>query len=136
MRRTGGAVLAALIGLSPAARAGEPVVYREVGTASYYGAELAGQRTASGARYDPAQLTAAHPTLPLGAEVTVVALATGRKVEVRITDRGPFTGGRDIDLSRRAAEVLGITAKGVARVRITATEEQLARADAEPAATK
>ncbi len=119
------------LGLSHAAAAAEPVVYREAGTASYYGAELAGRRTASGERYDPALLTAAHPTLPFGSEVTVVALATGRRVAVRITDRGPFTGGRDIDLSLRAAEALGILKQGVAKVRITATEGQLARAAAD-----
>jgi rare lipoprotein A len=131
MQRAVRAACAALFGLSLTAQAmaGEPVVFREVGTASYYGAELAGRRTASGERYDPAQFTAAHPTLPLGAEVTVVALATGRQVEVRITDRGPFTGGLDIDLSQRAAEKLGIVKKGVAKVRITATEEQLDQAD-------
>jgi rare lipoprotein A len=114
---------------TPSGRAQDRVVYSEVGTASYYGAELVGQRTASGARYDPAQLTAAHPTLPLGAEVTVVALASGRQVDVRITDRGPFTGGRDIDLSQRAAEKLGIVKRGVAKVRITATEQQLEQAE-------
>ena len=79
------------------------VVHRETGTASFYGPELAGRRTASGERYDPAGLTAAHPTLPFGAEVTVVALASGRTVTVEVNDRGPFTGGRMIDLSLRAA---------------------------------
>jgi rare lipoprotein A len=119
--------LAALMGLVPiqSAAAGEPLVYREAGTASYYGAELAGRRTASGERYDPALLTAAHPTLPFGSEVTVVALATGRQVAVRITDRGPFTGGRDIDLSLRAAQALGIVKSGVARVEISATRRRL-----------
>ena len=82
---------------------------------------LAGQRTASGERYDPKKLTAAHAACRSGAEVTVVALETGRQVEVRITDRGPFTHGREIDLSLRAAEKLGIVDKGVAEVRITAT---------------
>src|SRR5688500_7201318 len=102
MRGAVRAAICALLGLGliqEEAAAGEPVMYREAGTASYYGAELAGRRTASGERYDPAGLTAAHPTLPFGTEVTVVALATGRQVAVRITDRGPFTGGRDIDLS-------------------------------------
>jgi rare lipoprotein A len=127
------AALAALIMLGPIALAGEPVVYREVGKASIYASELAGQRTASGARYDPEALTAAHPSLPLGAEVTVVALDTGRQVKVRINDRGPFVHGRKIDLSLRAAQALGIVDEGVAQVRITATEEQLARAKARTA---
>ena len=121
------AALAAALWLSstggPCAQDG--VVHRETGTASFYGTELAGRRTASGERYDPAGLTAAHPTLPFGAEVTVVALASGRTVTVEINDRGPFTGGRMIDLSLRAARALGIVRSGVARVRISATREQL-----------
>ena len=121
--------LTAMILLGGTARpwADEPVVYREVGKASFYGYEFAGQRTASGVRYDPRALTAAHPTLPLGTEVTVVALDTGKQVTVRINDRGPFVRGRKIDLSLRAAQALGIVDDGVARVRITATEDQLAR---------
>lgn len=133
MRGIAAAALAALIMLGPIAQAGEPVVYREVGKASFYGDELAGQRTASGARYDPKALTAAHPSLPLGTEVTVVALDTGKQVNVRINDRGPFVRGRKIDLSLRAAQALGIVDEGVARVRITATEGQLARAKARTA---
>ena len=122
------AALLLLLGPGVQARTGGPVVYEEVGRASFYGSELAGRRTASGLRYDPRALTAAHPTLPFGTEVTVEALASGRQVTVRITDRGPFAHGRSIDLSRRAAEALGIVAKGTARVRITATADQLARA--------
>ena len=121
------AALAAALWLSstgnPCAQDG--VVHRETGTASFYGTELAGRRTASGERYDPAGLTAAHPTLPLGARVTVVAVASGRSVTVEVNDRGPFTGGRLIDLSLRAAQALGIVRSGVARVRISATREQL-----------
>ncbi len=112
---------------APSILAQSTPAFRETGTASFYGAELAGRRTASGERYDPEAMTAAHPTLPLGAEVTVVAVATGRRVVVVINDRGPFTGGRDIDLSRRAAEKLGIIEKGVAKVNITATKAQLQR---------
>ena len=112
---------------APSILAQNAPAFRETGTASFYGAELAGRRTASGERYDPEAMTAAHPTLPLGAEVTVVAVATGRRVVVVINDRGPFTGGRDIDLSRRAAEKLGIIEKGVAKVNITATKAQLQR---------
>jgi rare lipoprotein A len=116
--------------LADCARADDQVAFRELGTASYYGAELAGRRTASGERYDPAALTAAHPTLPFGSEVTVVALATGRRVTVEVNDRGPFTGGRSIDLSRRAAEAIGIVRKGVARVKLIATRDQMKRSSA------
>ena len=67
----------------PSSLAQSTPAFRETGTASFYGAELAGRRTASGERYDPEAMTAAHPTLPLGAEVTVVAVATGRQVDGR-----------------------------------------------------
>ena len=133
MRGITAASLAAFIMLGPVAQAGEPVVFHEVGKASIYDSGLAGQRTASGALYDPKALTAAHPSLPLGTEVTVVALDTGRQVQVRINDRGPFVHGRKIDLSLRAAQALGIVDEGVARVRITATEDQLAQAKARTA---
>lgn len=138
MRRIFRVAAAVMLGLGPIAqvRAGEPIVFRELGMASYYGAELAGRRTSSGERYDPARLTAAHPTLPFGAEVTVVALATGRRVAVRITDRGPFTGGRDIDLSYRAAEALGMLKTGIAEVEIRATRSQVEQAIAAPAARR
>ena len=79
---------------APSVQAQDTPAFRETGTASFYAAEMAGRRTASGERYDPEAMTAAHPTLPLGAEVTVVAVATGRQVVVVINDRGPFTGGR------------------------------------------
>lgn len=101
------------------------VVFQEEGKASYYGDELQGQKTASGAKFDPDAMTAAHPTLPLGTEVTVTDPATDKQVEVEINDRGPFAKGRDIDLSKGAAEKLGIADKGVADVRIEATKGQV-----------
>jgi rare lipoprotein A len=104
------------------------VVFKEEGRASYYGDELQGHRTASGARYEPDQLTAAHPSLPLGTEVTVTDPATGRKVEVEVNDRGPYADGRDIDLSKGAAEALGIARQGVADVKIEATKAQVEQA--------
>ena len=73
------------------------------GMASYYGRELAGNRTASGERFDPAQLTAAHRTLPFGSLVRVTNTANGDSVVVRINDRGPFSHGRVIDVSHAAA---------------------------------
>jgi rare lipoprotein A len=92
--------------------------YAETGMASWYGQELAGRRTASGEVFDPAALTGAHPTLPLPSLVQVTNLETGAEVIVRINDRGPFTGGRIIDLSQRAAQVLGFERAGEARVHV------------------
>ena len=85
------------------------------GRASYYSDRLAGRRTAAGERYDPRALTAAHRTLPFGAVVEVVR-ADGRRVTVRINDRGPYARGRVIDLSRRAARDLGMLREGVIEV--------------------
>ena len=82
--------------------------YNKTGQASWYGAELAGRRTASGERFDPAGLTAAHRRLPLGTVAEVTNLATGQSVLVRINDRGPFHGKRLIDLSQGAARRLGV----------------------------
>jgi rare lipoprotein A len=90
----------------------------EEGVASWYGAAHHGRRTASGKRFDMGAMTAAHRSLPFGARVRVTSLATGRAVVVRVNDRGPYAGGRIIDLSRAAAEQLGIVHAGTARVRI------------------
>lgn len=87
----------------------------QLGRASYYADRLAGRRTAAGEPYDPWAYTAAHRTLPLGAFVDV-ARADGRHVIVRINDRGPYSGGRIIDLSRRAATDLGMVRAGVVDV--------------------
>lgn len=88
------------------------------GHASWYGPGFAGRRTASGEVFDPDQLTAAHRTLPFGTRVRVTHLTNGRSVDVRITDRGPFIAGRVIDLSRGAAEAIGMLGSGVAEVRV------------------
>jgi rare lipoprotein A len=94
--------------------------YDMLGYASWYGSE-SGNRTANGERFRPDWITAAHTTLPLPTYVEVTALETGRRILVRINDRGPFVQGpRIIDLSRGAAEELGIRARGVAPVRIRA----------------
>src|SRR3954469_20730558 len=82
-------------------------------TASYYSH---GQKTASGERFNPHGLTAAHRSLPFGTKLRVVNPRNGRSVTVRITDRGPFIKGRSLDLSLGAAKALGITGQGVARV--------------------
>lgn len=94
--------------------------YDEVGYASCYGEELAGKPTANGEVFDPDGISAAHRTLPLPSYVEVTALDTGRTILVRINDRGPMAGDRLIDLSRGAAEQLGIAA-GVAAVRVRRT---------------
>jgi rare lipoprotein A len=86
---------------------------------SYQGSDSAGQPTASGEPYNPNDLTAASRNLPMGATVKVTNPDTGRSVKVRINDRGPFVHGRSLDLSKRAAEKIGITDKGVARVKVT-----------------
>jgi len=92
--------------------------WQETGLATYYASSLAGRPTASGERYDPAQLTAAHRRLPFGTLVEVRRRDGKRSVIVRINDRGPWVKNRIIDLSRRAAEALGIVAAGKAMVEI------------------
>jgi rare lipoprotein A len=90
----------------------------QVGEASWYGPGFHGRRTANGERYDQDALTAAHRTLPFGTRVRVTNLDNGRIVEVRINDRGPFIGGRIIDLSRAGAHVIGLVGPGVGPVRL------------------
>jgi rare lipoprotein A (peptidoglycan hydrolase) len=88
------------------------------GEASYYGHELAGNRTASGERFNPNALTAAHRTLPLGTKLRVTNIANGRSVLVRINDRGPFVGRRVIDVSLAAAREISMIRTGKAQVRL------------------
>ncbi|MGC8792977.1 MAG: septal ring lytic transglycosylase RlpA family protein, partial [Bryobacteraceae bacterium] len=83
-----------------------------------YGYPYHGRRAASGEIYDMEQFTAAHRTLPFGSLVRVENLENGRRVQVRINDRGPFVEGRIIDLSRAAARALGLLGSGTARVRL------------------
>ncbi len=94
------------------------VLVEQLGEASWYGSWHHGRPTASGARFDEHALTAAHPTLPLGTRATVTNLATGASVEVVVNDRGPYVYGRDIDLSRAAAQAIGVVRPGTAAVRI------------------
>lgn len=88
------------------------------GSASFYAARFDGRRTASGELFDNDDMTAAHRTLPFGSLVRVTNPANGRSVVVRINDRGPFTRGRLIDVSRAAAEELGMVARGHADVEL------------------
>ena len=90
----------------------------EQGTASWYGSKFHGRRTSSGEAYNMNALTAAHPELPFGSEVKVVSVATGKSVNVRINDRGPHIGGRIIDLSKRAAEEIGLRSRGLGEVKV------------------
>ena len=99
---------------APAPQASSSPPYQS-GRASYYSDRLAGRSTATGEPYDPAALTAAHRTLPLGSFVDV-ARPDGRHVVVRVNDRGPYSHGRIIDLSRRAAANLGMIRDGTADV--------------------
>src|SRR5688572_17646789 len=95
-------------------------VYKAIGQgeASYYGHELAGNRTASGERFNPNGLTAAHRTLPLGTRLRVTNIANGRSVIVRVNDRGPFVGNRLIDVSLGAAREINMVRAGKAQVRL------------------
>lgn len=93
------------------------------GMASFYGRELAGNRTASGERFDPARLTAAHRTLPLGSQVRVTNPANGQSVIVTVNDRGPFHSNRLIDLSKAAADKIGISRAGSGKVELAVLED-------------
>lgn len=91
---------------------------RESGWCSYYGREFFHRRTASGERLDPNDLTAAHRTLPFGTRVRVTNLENGKRVVVRINDRGPFKKGRVLDVTPAAARQLGFASAGLAHVRL------------------
>lgn len=93
--------------------------YDKTGIASWYGPTFYGKRTADGEIYDGNKLTAAHRTLPMPVNVRVTNLENGKSVVVRVNDRGPYARGRIIDLSRRAAQLLGMIKAGTARVRVT-----------------
>ena len=92
--------------------------YRETGIASWYGPGFHGRATANGEVFDQNALTGAHRTLPMPSMVRVTNLDNGRSIKVRINDRGPFKNGRIIDLSRRAADLLGFRRIGTAKVRV------------------
>jgi rare lipoprotein A len=92
--------------------------YQERGVASWYGPGFHGRDTANGEVYDQNDMTAAHRTLPMPSLVQVTNLENGRSIRVRVNDRGPYAHGRIIDLSKRSAELLGITQQGTAKVRV------------------
>ena len=90
----------------------------QVGIASWYGPGFHGRQTASGQRYDMYAMTAAHRSLPFGTRVRVTNLENARSVVLTINDRGPFVDGRIVDVSKRAAQMLGFERRGKAKVRL------------------
>jgi peptidoglycan lytic transglycosylase len=98
--------------------------YREIGVASWYGPGFHGRSTANGEAYDMNDLTAAHRTLPMPSIVRVTNLENGRSIKLRVNDRGPFVGNRIIDVSRRAAQLLGFHIGGTARVLVENVAEE------------
>lgn len=99
------------------------------GRATWYGPRFQGRRTASGERYDMHMLTAAHKTLPFGTVVRVRSLHTGREVDVRINDRGPYIPGVVIDVSHAAAQALGLLELGVKEVQLLVADTTPISAD-------
>ena len=91
---------------------------KQNGVASYYADKFDGRKTASGAIFRQNKLTAAHRTLPFGTKVKVKNLNNGKTVKVTVNDRGPFVQGRTIDLSKRAAQKIGMVQQGVAQVQM------------------
>jgi rare lipoprotein A len=96
----------------------EDPLYDETGIASWYGKEFAGRKTANGEIFNPAEVSAAHKTLPMPSNVRVTNLENGKSIVARVNDRGPFKPGRIIDMSQKGAELLGFQSQGVARVRV------------------
>jgi len=115
-----GAALVACVLFSGAAEAGpHKKSVSMAGQASWYGSQHHGRRTASGERFNMNAMTAAHRSLPFGTKVRVTNRRNGKSVVVRINDRGPFAGGRVIDLSRSAASAIGMLGSGVAPVTLS-----------------
>jgi rare lipoprotein A len=110
------AVVAVLLGSTCAAISGAEAKSIQSGRASWYGPGFHGKKTASGECFNTRALTAAHRSLPFGTKVLVTNERTGRSVVVRINDRGPFAHGRVIDLSKAAAQAVGIS--GVGKVKL------------------
>lgn len=101
--------------------------YNKTGVASWYGEAFNEKYTANGEVFDLNRLTAAHPTLPLPSIVAVTNLDNGRELQLRVNDRGPYANGRIIDVSRRAAQLLGFETKGTANVRVKIIKEESVR---------
>lgn len=111
------------------------LAYDERGVASWYGPNFHGKKTANGEIFDMTLISAAHKTLPMPSVVRVTNLENGRSLIIRINDRGPFVRGRIIDLSRRAAELLGFSNKGTAMVHVRLLQDESRRAALEAGAS-
>jgi len=109
--------------VAPEVQAQPRVLAVKTGQASWYGPGFYGRHTANGERLSTGTMTAAHPYLPFGTRVRVTNLWNGRSSVVRINDRGPFHGGRVIDLAHGAANALGLVSSGVAKVRLEVLEK-------------
>ena len=110
--------VALILGTTTLANAKENKPFVQQGKASWYGHQFHGRKTASGERYNMNGLTAAHRYLPFGTKLKVTCKQTGKSVIVRVNDRGPFHGNRVLDLSKGAAQQLGLTQRGVGSVKI------------------
>ena len=129
LKRLKWASITLALALAPVLTTDEPAqaqraqaVYVQQGLASWYGPGFDGRTTASGERFDQHELTAAHKKLPLGTKATVTNLKNGKTVEVEINDRGPYVGGRILDLSKAAADQLGMKHAGTTVVRLVVTQ--------------
>jgi rare lipoprotein A len=120
------AALPALTNDAALAQKARTPVFVQSGVASWYGPGFHGRKTASGERFNQHQLTAAHKRLPLGTVATVTNLRNGKTVRVEINDRGPYVRGRIVDLSKAAAEQLGMKRSGTTPVRLEVHEEHWA----------
>jgi rare lipoprotein A len=111
-------------------------IHKEVGSASWYGPGLNGKETANGDIFDQSKLTAAHPSLPMGTKAKVTNLENGKKVDVKINDRGPFVGNRVIDVSKEAAKKLDMEEDGTTQVKIETIKKKTADAQVQSDKTK
>jgi len=118
-RSAAGAPVSVVRRHEPERSAAIPTHTASAGLASFY---TEGQETASGEKFDPHELTAAHPTLPFGTRLQVTNVATGRSVMVRVNDRGPYVKGRVVDVSYSAAQALGMVHAGVANVKVSVVQ--------------
>ncbi len=97
----------------------DALALNQQGIASYYGQKFHGRKTASGERFNNSAMTAAHRSAPFGSQIRVTNLSNGRSVVVRVNDRGPWVRGRIVDVSGVAARQLGMTGRGLTRVRVS-----------------
>jgi rare lipoprotein A (peptidoglycan hydrolase) len=102
----------------PGINAPQQLASVQYGTASWYGPGFYGRRTANGEIYRPGTYTVAHPSLPMGTRVRITNLSNGASVTARVNDRGPYVGGRIVDLGHGTATALGVTSSGLAEVKL------------------